>query len=513
MNDFDDQLTRREAALKAREEELAHRLRHAAAVELALAQEEQRLHTSAVLSERTEAELREVNERLVLATLGAQAMTALAEQATAQMSYMAEHDFLTELPNRSLLTDRLERAMALGRRHGTRVALMFLDLDHFKHVNDSLGHLVGDELLRLVARRLVGCVRASDTVSRQGGDEFVLLLELQHLEDASLTAQKLIKAVAAPYEVAHHRLHVTASIGISLFPDDASDVEAVMRNADTAMYQAKRDGRNRYRVFTQDLNERAVNRRSMQDALHHALEHHDFELHYQPKVNLATRAITGVEALVRLRTPSRALLAPGDFVGIAEDSGLILPIGNWVLREACRQTEQWNRQGLSPGRLAVNVSAVEFRGPDFLSGVQAALAGTGLDPQQLELELTESGLIQDTALTTELLELLKEMGVHIAVDDFGTGYSSLSYLHRFPIDTLKIDRSFVQRLEVGGEAIVSAVIAMGTSLRQRVVAEGVETEAQARFLIEHACPEGQGFLFSRPLPADGLAELLRAQAP
>ncbi len=393
-----------------------------------------------------------------------------------------------------------------------KVALMYLDLDHFKHINDSLGHEVGDQLLQSVAKRLQACVRLSDTVSRQGGDEFVVLLaEVEDVQDAVLTAEKLIEAMAKPHLIDGHQLHVTLSIGISLYPDDGKDVEAVIRNADTAMYQAKKNGRNNYQVFTPDMNVRAVARQSIEQALHHALEQHEFVLHYQPKVNLDTGAITGAEALLRWQRSDHQLVCPAQFVSIAEDCGLILPIGKWVLREACRQTQAWLQAGLDLGQIAVNVSAVEFHGKDFLDGVRTILNDTGLDPHHLEFELTESGLMQDTEQTTEILHALKDLGVQIAIDDFGTGYSSLSYLWRFPIDELKIDQSFVQAIDGDtgdAAAIVSAVIAMGASLKQRVVAEGIETRQQLAFLQSHHCAEGQGYYFGRPVPAEKFAALL-----
>ncbi len=462
---------------------------------------------------RGSAQLREANERLVVASLNAQSMTELAQAATAQMAYMAEHDFLTGLPNRALLSDRLAQAIALAARHGRRGALMYLDLDHFKHINDSLGHQVGDQLLQSTATRLQGCVRLSDTVSRQGGDEFVVLLsEVSAEADVVATAEKLLKVMAEPHVIGEQRLHVSLSIGISLFPDDASDAETVMKNADTAMYQAKKNGRNIYQVFTADMNERAVARRSIEQALRHALEFKGFVLRYQPKVNLLTGLITGAEALVRMVGPHDELVSPVDFVATAEDSGLILPIGSWVLREACRQAETWFKAGLPLGQMAVNVSPVEFHSKDFFAGVRDILHDTGLDPRHLELELTETGLIHDTERTAGHLRALKQLGVQIAVDDFGTGYSSLSYLRRFPIDTLKIDQSFVRDIEAEGDnAIVSAIIAIGLSLNQRVVAEGIELPSQLAFLQARRCAEGQGFYFSQPLTADAFSALLRAQ--
>ena len=486
-------------------------------LEKALRTEKVAAKSKAVMNARAKLQMHEANEHLISATMHALKMTEVAEQATKDMAYMAEHDFLTGLPNRALLADRLAQSIAHAQRHGNKVALMYLDLDHFKHINDSLGHAVGDQLLQSVAKRLQECVpRHSDTVSRQGGDEFVILLsEVGELQEAALTAKKLIKAVAMPLFVGDHRLHVTLSIGISLYPDDGKDVETVMRNADTAMYHAKKSGRNNYQAFTRDMNVRAVARQSIEVALHHALEQHEFVLHYQPKVNLKTGAITGAEALLRWKRSGRRLISPLQFVSIAEECGLILPIGKWVLREACRQTQAWLQSGITLAQIAVNVSSVEFHGKGFLAGVRTILDETGLDPHRLEFELTESGLMQDTQQTTEILHELKDLGVKIAIDDFGTGYSSLSYLWRFPIDVLKIDQSFVQAIEgngdnrgEAGEAIVSAVIAMGKSLKQRVVAEGIETRKQLAFLQSQRCAEGQGYYFGRPVTAKKFATLL-----
>lgn len=452
-------------------------------------------------------QLRDANEQLILATVHAQVMTEAAEQTVAIMTHMAEHDFLTGLPNRALLTDRLAQAIALAQRHNKKVALMFLDVDNFKHINDSLGHAIGDLLLQSIAQRLLTCVRLSDTVSRQGGDEFVVMLpEAEDALDAALTAKKLIAAVAKPHLVADHQLHVTLSIGISLYPDDGKDVETVLKNADIAMYQAKKSGRNNYKLFTAEMNVRAVARQSVEQALHRALKESEFVLHYQPKVNLETGQITGAEALIRWQRTAHRLVPPTQFVGIAEECGLIQPIGRWVLGEACRQAQDWLQAGLVLGQIAVNVSPVEFHNKDFLAGIYTTLAETGLDPHRLELELTESGMMQDMEQTTAILQALKKLGVQIAVDDFGTGYSSLSYLHRFPIDTLKIDQSFVQ--DVDGEPIVSAVIAMGTSLKQRIVAEGIETKKQLAFLQSQHCAEGQGFYFGRPVAAEEFATML-----
>ena len=392
---------RRQEAANRRQEAANRRQEAADRRQEAANRREQAAIITAEMGARSEAQLRETNERLIVATVSAQTMTEVAEHATAQMSYVAEHDFLTGLPNRSLLTDRLAQSIALAQRHGKRVALMYLDLDHFKHVNDSLGHTVGDLLLRAVAQRLQECVRLSDTVCRQGGDEFVVLLaEVEAVRDAGLTAEKLIEAMAAPYVIDGHQLHVTLSIGISIYPDDGKDVEALFRNADTAMYHAKKIGRNNYQRFTPDMNAHEVARQSVEVALRHALEQRELVLHYQPKVNLETGAITGAEALLRLQRSDHPLVYPTQFVSIAEDCGLIVPIGKWVLREACRQTAAWLQAGIDIGQIAVNVSAVEFQGNDFIAGVRTILNDTGLDPRQLELELTESGLMQDTERTT-----------------------------------------------------------------------------------------------------------------
>ena len=491
-----------------RSRELACDRRH-----LELCGKEADLRAQAEATVRTADELREANERLVVATVNAQAMMELAQQTTAQMSFMAEHDFLTGLPNRALLTDRLSQALALARRHSGQVALLYIDLDHFKHINDSLGHGVGDQLLQSVATRLQACVRLTDTVSRQGGDEFVVLLsEVTSVEAAGQAAEKLVASMAAPHLIGGHRFHVTMSIGISIYPDHGVDIASLVMSADTAMYLAKRQGRNGYRVFTPDMNVRAVARRTVEQTLRHALEHHEFVLHYQPQVDLATGVITGAEALVRIASPE-GLVPPADFVRVAEDCGLILPLGRWVLKEACQQMVAWQSAGLRLPRISVNVSALEFRGKEFLTGLTSTLRETGLPAGLLELELTESGLVSDTETTLTTLGALKALGVQVAIDDFGTGYSSLSYLRRFAIDTLKIDQSFVQEIDGASEnPIVSAVIAMGLSLHHKVVAEGVETQEQLAFLKGQHCAEGQGYLFSRPLAAEAFSELLRSAA-
>jgi diguanylate cyclase (GGDEF)-like protein/PAS domain S-box-containing protein len=434
-----------------------------------------------------------------------------ARAMTRQMSHSAQHDFLTGLPNRMLVNDRLRQAIALALRRSSKLALLFLDLDGFKHINDSLGHLIGDQLLKSIAGRLVNCVRASDTVSRQGGDEFVVLLaEVKESSDAAITAKKILQAVAEPHCIDQHDLHVTTSIGLSVYPDDGLDAETLIKNADLAMYQAKESGRQSYQFFKPAMNVRAVERQSIEESLRRALERQELAVHYQPKVNLNTGEIIGAEALVRWNHPERGPVPPGKFIPVAEDCGLIVSIGNWVLREACRQTRAWADAGLPLATIAVNISAIEFRNEHFLDGVFTILQDTGLSPRRLELELTETVLMKRADSTESVFKKLRAGGVQLAVDDFGTGYSSLSYLRKFPIDSLKIDQSFVRQITANPDdtAIVTAVISMGRSLNLRVIAEGVETRHEMEFLQAHHCDEAQGYYFSRPLAAQEFARLL-----
>ena len=436
---------------------------------------------------------------------------SVARAMILKMSYLAQHDSLTDLPNRMLLNDRLTEAIALSSRHERKLAVLFLDLDRFKHINDSLGHIVGDRLLQSVGRRLFTCVRSSDTVSRQGGDEFVVLLwEVKHAPDAAVAAEKILQALREPHLIDQHELHITGSIGIVTYPDDGTDAETLMKKADFAMYHAKETGRDSYQFFKSEMNVQAIERQSLEGSLRHAIERQELLLYYQPKINLATGGMTGVEALIRWHHPQRGLVPPGQFIAIAEECGLIVPIGRWVLSEACRQARAWQVAGLPPMCVAINISSVELRAPGFASGVRAILRETGLEPRYLELELTETFLMQDSRSTAEVLKELKEIGVLLALDDFGTGYSSLSYLKRFPIDAVKIDQSFVRDLTTDPDdaGIVTAVIAMGRSLHMRVVAEGVETREQLAILQEHGCPQGQGYYFSRPVPAVEFRQLL-----
>jgi diguanylate cyclase (GGDEF)-like protein/PAS domain S-box-containing protein len=436
-----------------------------------------------------------------------------ARAMSLEMAHSAQHDFLTGLPNRMLLNDRISQAIALAPRHTSQVAVLFLDLDGFKHINDSLGHPVGDLLLRSVARRLVTCVRASDTVSRQGGDEFVVLLsEAEQWEDAAIVATRMLHAVAEAHSIDQRDLHITTSIGVSVYPDDGRDAETLIKNADTAMYQAKENGKQSFQFFKPAMNVRAVERQSIEESLRRALERDEFVIHYQPKVDLRTGAITGAEALLRWTHPERGLVSPVQFIPIAEDSGLILPIGKWVLRGACMQARRWVDEGLPAMTMAVNVSSMEVRADDFVPGLFEILEDTRLDPASLELELTESVLMRHADSAASILQAVRERGVRVAVDDFGTGYSSLSYLRRFPIDALKIDQSFVSQISADGDdtSIVTAVISMARSLKLRVIAEGVETLEQLAFLQDLECDEAQGYYFSRPVPAAQFARLLKS---
>jgi diguanylate cyclase (GGDEF)-like protein/PAS domain S-box-containing protein len=425
-----------------------------------------------------------------------------AQAMARRMTHIAEHDILTSLPNRGLLDDRLEQGIALAQRHSRRLAILFIDLDHFKHINDSLGHLIGDQLLRAVALRITPCVRGSDTVSRQGGDEFIVLLsEISHAEDAALIADKIRLAVLEPYTIADHFLHLTASIGVSIYPEDGANPESLIQCADTAMYHAKEKGRNRSQFFKDEMNFRAAERQIIREDLRHALDRREFVLDYQPKVNLVSGAITGVEALIRWRHPSRGILPPLEFIQIAEDCGLIVQIGQWVLRAACLQAQRWLAGGIRFGTMAVNISAVEFRNDRFLEDVCGILESTGLEPRYLELELTETAVMRSFDATSAVLQSLSAMGIRIAVDDFGTGYSNLSYLKRFPINTLKLDKSFMHDIPENANiaTIVRSVIHMGQSLHLQVVAEGVENAEQLKFLQAYDCAEGQGYYFSKPV--------------
>lgn len=459
--------------------------------------------------------LQQANANLVIATIEAQKLAEQVQASKAQLDHLAHHDVLTDLPNRILMHDRIGQAIELARRQDRQLAVMFLDVDRFKNINDSLGHMVGDQLLMSVAQRLVECVRHSDTVSRQGGDEFIILLaDVEHAEDAALSARKMLTALAQPHHIDRHDIHVDASIGISIYPHDGQDADSLVKSADTAMYHAKENGGNNYKFFEQDMNARAVQRLTIETDLRLALGRQEFLLNYQPIIDLQSGAIVSVEALTRWRHPHRGLILPEHFIWIAEDSGLIVPIGAWILREACKQARAWQDAGLPPIPVAVNISAVQFRHKDFLENLTGILKDSGLAPRYLELELTESVLMHDADAAVSVLKALKAIGVRLTLDDFGTGYSGLSYLKRSPVDTLKIDKSFMHGITQATDdsddaAIVAAVIGLGKSLNQRVIAEGVETREQLAFLQARGCSEGQGFYFSRPVAAQEVAELLR----
>ena len=434
-----------------------------------------------------------------------------ARQSAAQISHLAHHDFLTDLPNRMLLDDRLQHALALAQRHQYRIAVLFLDLDRFKHINDSLGHVIGDQLLQAVASRLQRCVRRSDTVGRRGGDEFLVILsEVDHEKEAGVIAAKLLAVLTVPYRIAHHDLHVPVSIGVSLYPDDGEDAETLINNADTAMYHAKENGRNNYQFFRREMTSRAIERQFIEGSLGVALERNEFSVLYQPKIDLGSGAIIGVEALLRWRHPQRGFIPPTEFVPIAEDTGLILPIGQWVLREACRQSREWLDDGLPRLPMAVNISALQFRGNDFVDSVQTVLNATSLDPLSLELEITESALMLHAESTVATLNALKALGVRLAVDDFGTGYSSLSYLRQFPVDSLKVDQSFVHAISSTSEesVIVSAMIGMGKRPQEAGPRRRRRNSRAVGFSGGRRVPRSAGFLFSPPLGATGFCRPL-----
>lgn len=423
----------------------------------------------------------------------------------------ARRDYLTGLPNRALLAERLDHALAMAERDGSHLAVLFLDLDRFKHVNDSMGHSAGDKLLNQVADRLSRALRKEDTLARMGGDEFVVVMEhVQQGRDAAILAEKLIQTLLQPIEIGDIQLYMTASIGISLYPRDATTAEGLVSDADAAMYRAKESGRNTFQFYTPELTRLAHEQVTLVSELTHALERNELELHYQPQVYLSDSKVFGVEALLRWRHQKTGLIMPDRFIPLAEDTGLIIPIGAWVLQEACAQAKRWLDMGLPLQRISVNVAGPQLQRGDLLKTVEHTLAATGLPPAMLELEVTESFIMGKTESIISTLKSLRRLGITIAVDDFGTGYSSLSRLKRLPIDRLKIDRSFVQELPADEDdsAIARAIIALGRSLGLRITAEGVETLAQAQFLLREGCHEAQGYYYSRPMPAAAIANLL-----
>lgn len=431
------------------------------------------------------------------------------KNAEAQLAHLANHDPLTGLPNRNALSELLANAISSSERHRHRLAVVFLDLDGFKLVNDTLGHDAGDHLLRVISERLRSQLRGSDLVARLGGDEFVLVLpEISHAEDAGRVVQKCIRTIAAPVDHDGHELSVSASAGISVYPEDGANVQALLVNADNAMYRAKELGKNTYQYYRPEMTTRAVERLTLERDLRRALGAGEFELHYQPIVERGR--FVAMEALLRWRTATGRLAEPGDFVSTAEESGLIVPIGEWVLRTACGQAKQWRDTSAPELRIAVNLSAKQFQAPDFLAMTRSILDETGLPPAALDLEITESSILRDVDHAADTLRQLGALGVRVWIDDFGTGYSSLNYLRRLPLHGLKIDRSFVAGAPGNGDdaAIVRAIIALAHSMRLNVVGEGVETESQSEFLLSHGCETMQGYLFSRPLPMSRVGDAL-----
>ncbi|HTO88697.1 MAG TPA: EAL domain-containing protein [Thermoanaerobaculia bacterium] len=433
------------------------------------------------------------------------------KRAEAQIVYHAYHDPLTELPNRMLFMERLRLQLAQARRQNRKLSIVYLDLDHFKFVNDTLGHSVGDEFLQTVATRLKGLVREIDTVARVGGDEFVILIaDVARAEDISVIAQKLLASVGRPLQVEGRALQITASIGVASYPADGEDAETLLRNADTAMYRAKELGRNNFQLCTPELTSRAVERLSVQNGLRLALDRHELVLHYQPVVSLTSGRIVGLEALVRWQHAEKGLIMPGAFISVAEETGLILPLGEWVLHTASRQLKHWQQNGLPSLRMAVNVSARQFRERGLVNTIEKALNEADLKPQHLEIEITESIAMESAEVVVANLEALRSMSIGISIDDFGTGYSSLTYLKRYPINSLKIDRSFVSDVATNpaDAGIVRAVVEMAHGMKLNVIAEGVETKDQFAHLQKYGCDEMQGYWFSKPLPVEAVDKLL-----
>lgn len=433
-------------------------------------------------------------------------------QELLKVSHLLQYDALTELPNSTLLGDRLTQAIALGRRHDTQMAVMFIGLDRFKRINNALGYPVGDEVLQQVSQSLVAAVRSSDSVFRYGSDEFVVLLnDILHPQQTQHVAQKILKAIGSTRHVAGHDLSITASLGISICPNDSGTAVELIKHAETAMHASKERGPDDFSFYTEDMNLHAQHQQNLESAIRHALQCNEFALHYQPKLDLKSGQIVGAEALLRWFQPRLGWVSPADFIPVAEDTGLIVQLTQWVLRQACEQAQTWRDMGLPTLRISVNISAIDFRQREFVDNLAAILKQTHLPPALLELEITESVLMQNVDDTVDILNRIKAMGVRLALDDFGTGYSSLSYLRRFPIDVLKIDQSFIRGLKVNSqdEQLISAIIGMGKSLGLTIIAEGVETIEQLNFLQHQLCEEGQGYLFSKAVPSEDFVQLLQ----
>ncbi|CAM4213079.1 EAL domain-containing protein [Vreelandella rituensis] len=434
-----------------------------------------------------------------------------SQSMSEKMTYLAQHDVLTGLPNRVLLVERLNRAIGLAHRHHHQVGLIYLDLDDFKPINDTLGHALGDLLLQAVAERLSKCVRDTDTVCRQGGDEFVILLaEIDKPADAAKVAEKILSTIVEPYYIHSHEVHVSASVGISLYPNDGIDTSELMHHADLAMYHSKKDGRNTYHFFRPGMNAITVKRLFIESHLHQALKENEIFLNFQPKFDMVTGEVCGAEALVRWHEPSLGLVHPSEFVPVAQSCGLIVPIGQWVLHETCRQLQAWRNEGIDIVPVAVNISTVELCNKKFLESIIEILDDTGLEAHFLELEFTESSLMHDAKASLTMLESLHQLGLTLTIDNFGVGPSSISYLQRFPIDTVNIDQSFVHDMPHDADAItiVKAIIQLAKTLDLRVTAKGIETREHYKLLLSQQCEGGQGFLFSPPLAADDFRKFL-----
>lgn len=452
------------------------------------------------------------NETLGVCTIGTDiterkmAEHALREQQS-RLNFMAFHDSLTALPNRSLFYDRIYHGLARARRSNCKVALMLLDIDRFKIINDSLGHDAGDILLKAIAMRLNEAVRDMDTVARLGGDEFVIVLEgIQDMNDVFQVSNKLLSTLASPIDVNNHSISTTVSIGVSVFPDDGKDTDELLKNADIAMYKAKEAGKNNCQFYTKGMNATAVNFLLLENDLRRAIELNQLVLHYQPQMDLRTNKMIGVEALVRWQHPDRGLVSPAHFIALAEETGLIVPLGEWVLREACRQQKDWLSRGVQVGKVAINLSPRQFRQKNFPEKVAMILFALDLHPEHIELEITESCAMEHANETINQMNQLKEMGMHIAIDDFGTGYSSLAYLQRFPIQKLKIDRSFIHDIhdDINDAAIAKTIIGLAHNMQMIVIAEGVENQCQADWLLTQGCDQAQGFMYAKPMLATQL---------
>lgn len=433
------------------------------------------------------------------------------KQMEEKLIHQATRDSLTDLPNRILLEDRISQAIKVSKRQKTKIAILFIDLDRFKLVNDSLGHNIGDTLLKTVAERLKGCLRETDTIARWGGDEFIIVLpDLGYKEECIPIINLCQESLESIFSIDSHSINVTSSVGVSFYPDDGSSTMVLLKNADTAMYNAKSNGRNNFCFYKAQMNEKAIEQLELESDLHRALEEQEFFLQYQPLFDVKSDTIISAEALLRWQHPVRGLIPPIEFIQLAEESGLIIPIGDWVLKTACQQNKAWQNMGLPPIKVAVNVSSIQFKQDNILQTVKTVLEDTKLEPQYLDLELTEGIMMENTQLFISVMNVLKNIGVGLVIDDFGTGYSSLSYIKRFPVNKIKIDKSFIHDIhfDKDGRAIVQAIIAMARKLNLRVVAEGVETAEQAQFLKAQLCDEIQGYFYSRPLDANIFQDLL-----